>query len=172
VQRFANVRTWIWDVATHLFKKEVLTPALIALLVSGGVTPLMNGVVNNYNAVDHERADAKRQAIQRFALEADAFGPFATVFVLHVSRDNKVDAQAFERLAGNIVGQKAALDDLRWRLPPDLQTKVLAYEHALLALNGALAKVNGVEGMTEFWEKTSDLLVIRQELLPRLEAQV
>jgi hypothetical protein len=165
-----NAGACLLGVLGHVFKKETLTPAIIALVVSGGVTPLMNGWVNQRNTAILQHEEAKRQAVARFALDADAFGSFATVFVLSVSRDDKVDPQAFERLASNIVAQKAALDALIWRIPPDLRKEATAYENALLALNSALDRVKGVESMKEFWERTSDLLVVRQDLLPRLEA--
>jgi hypothetical protein len=170
LSRLRDLGAWISGVCGHLSKRETVAPALIALLVSAVASPVATGLMNQYNARLHARDEAKHQAISHFELEADAFGPFATVFVLGLSRDNKVDPQAFERLSSNIVSQKTALDALQWRLSPDLLKKAQAYEKALLAVNAVLGKVTSVEDMREFWERTSDLLVIRQDFLPRLEA--
>src|SRR5665647_2026881 len=98
-----TICAWPIEFFAFICKKETLGPAVVALIVSGIAGPLSTHWFNHQEAALHEREDATHKAISRFELESEAFGPFATVFVLGVSRDNKVDPQAFERLASNII---------------------------------------------------------------------
>jgi hypothetical protein len=170
VQRLVAIGSWIAGVAGHLSKRETLVPALIALVVSGIVGPVSTGLMNRHNAEMHDQEEAKRQAVARFELEADSFGAFVTVFVLDISRDNRVDPEALHRLAANLANQKAALDTLALHLPLELRPKAMAYERALLDFNAALGKVTDVETMRDFWERNSDLQVAKRNFLPWLEA--
>jgi hypothetical protein len=152
-----------------ILRSPAFIAGIVSLGVSGVVGPTVNGFWSRHNAALQAHDDAVRRAVSRFVLEAEAFGPFATNFVLGVSRDNRVDPEAYNRLAGNIVSQQASLEALMIKMPPDMRKKISRYEDALLALNSAMQKVHDSESMREFWERTSDLLVIRQDLMPRLE---
>lgn len=101
-------------VYAQVARRETVIPAVIALLISGIIAPWMNF---HYTQL-HDKQEANRRVVSRFESEADAFGPFATVFVLAISRDGKVDPQSLERLASNIVSQKNALDGLVGHVPP------------------------------------------------------
>jgi hypothetical protein len=140
----------------------------VSLLVSGGIAPSATGLWNQHNAKLLAQNEAVRKDVSQFILEEQAFGPFATNFVLGVSRDNRVDPDAYSRLVDNLLRQQTSLDVLMINAPPEVKEKIKRYMVALSSLNGAIQQVRDVETMREFWERTSDLLVVQQDLVPAL----
>jgi hypothetical protein len=155
--------------AAAFLRSPGIIAAIVSLAVSGGVAPTMTALWSRHNAALQAHEEATRRAVSAFVLEAQAFEPFVTNFVLDVSRNNKVDPTSYTRLADNVVSQQVALDALSLKVPSETREKIAKYEDALLALNSAMQKVHDVETMREFWERTSDLLVAREDLVRHLE---
>ena len=163
-------KIWLWLRSSALASKDTWVATLLATVFSSGlVGPIYSGYVAKKFTIDQEKRDADRRAVDRFRIDADAFQTFSSAFVVSVTRENKVDRLALERLIANLQSQKISLDDAARKLPTNIQPQIERYEQALLALNAALGQVRDIETMKEFWERASDLLVVRQDLYRLLD---
>jgi hypothetical protein len=145
-------------------KKETWAATIVASALAIFVGPVVdNYVADHFDAAERRESEVRR-AVERLRSEADAFQVFATTYAMAVTRDNRVDAQARERLTTNLINQKIALDEVSAKMPEPVRRHLAEYERTLLAMNDALGRVSDVTSMREFWERTSDLLVARQEL--------
>jgi len=116
-----------------------------------------------------EKEAAFNRSYDRLSRETDAFVAFATTYALAIARDGNVDNKAEQRLYENIINQKIALDDVIKRVPESDRQAFVRYEKAVMALNETLSRSRSVETLKEFWERTSDLLVARQEMTRMLD---
>ena len=149
-------------------KSPLFVSFMVSLAVSGAIAPTMTGFWNQHNAALQAHNESIRKDVAQFILEEQAFGPFATNFVLGVSRENRVSPEAYDRLVNNLIRQQATLSVISPNVPDRVKIQINQYVTALSSLNKALQHVKDVETMRGFWERTSDLLVIQQDLVPEL----
>lgn len=161
---FAGLRRRAASFLGAFAKKETWAATIVASGLAIFVAPLVDNYISDRFSAAERRETEVRRAVERLRSEADAFQVFATTFAMAIARDDRVDPQARERLTANLINQKIALDEAVARLPNSLHDRLREYEVSILAMNGALGRVTDVTTMREFWERTSDLLVARQEL--------
>lgn len=153
-------------------------------MVSAAVAAIVTGGMNFYWSDKLKRAEvelarettrlevverSRREAVESFVREATSLNVLVPAFVSAVSRDNRIDQQARDRILENLLKQKTLLDDLTARLPPTSRPNVADYEKAVEAFHTAVLRVRAVDdGMSAFWTRASDLVAAREGVIEAL----
>lgn len=111
-------------------------------------------------------ARTRREAVEAFVREATSLNVLIPAMLLPISRENRLDAQARDRILDNLLRQQTALDDLLARLPPETRPSVTDYENAVDAFRAAVVRVRAVDdGMSAFISRASDLIAARDDVI-------
>lgn len=169
----ARIRFASWGRA---LLRSTVWPALVATVVSVGLNHLSDERLKRAEvemARQTTRIEAmersRRDAVENFVREATSLNVLVPAFAAPVSRENRVDQQARDRILENLVKQKTLLDDLAARLPPEGRPNVSDYEKAVEAFHTAVLRVRGVDdGMATFWSRASDLVAARDDVIEAL----
>jgi hypothetical protein len=151
-------------------------PALVATVVTVGLNHVSDERLKRAEvemARQTTRIEAmersRREAVESFVREATSLNVLVPAFAAPVSRDNRIDQQARDRILENLLKQKTLLDDLAARLPPEARPNVIDYERAVEAFHMAVLRVRTVEdGMAAFWSRAGDLVAARDDVIEAL----
>lgn len=139
-----------------------LTTVLLPLLIAVGGTWTTNKIQDRDNHLEKERA--------AFIDEARTFDVVVANYVQSALSNNKIDSGATQQIISNIVRQNDLLDEASAQLAPQDRHIAKEYRHLLGEFREVIPLSDSVLHLKTFWEDASRILVVRNELIRKLQS--
>jgi hypothetical protein len=135
---------------------------LLPLIIAIGGTWTTNKIHDRDNHLEKERSS--------FIDEARTFDVVVANYVQSALGGNKVASEAAQRVISNIVRQNDLLDGVANQLMPQDRHLAKEYRHLLGDFRDIIPGSDSVLHLRVFWEDASRILVVRNELIRKLQS--
>lgn len=145
-------------------KKQIILSVVVPLLAS--IITIVGTPIATIIIIDHR--DESKKEVNTFRNDVTIFEQVTANYVRSILDDEKPDRTARNQLTDNLQAQLRDLPSLGRYLPTADHRLTIQYSQGISDLLETIPKVTDTLSMREFWERTSKLLVLRNEILEKL----
>lgn len=152
------------DVWNWLSKPDHAIAAAVLTLLNAGVT----GIVTNYVSERHDDKARVERSVDSFRSEAGKFDALVLRYITALVDEKKVNPEVRRNLMENLIRQRQMLDEAVRLTAGDMKDQVASYQAAIDAVSREIPRADSVLTMQEFWRKTNQLALVRNDLFRRM----